>query len=68
MDQFKEFSFKNLNQAFMDEECNALDDDLSEGWLMNDLSRESSLKQNMEYNSFSKYEESYWLHNHKKPK
>ena len=65
MNQFKEFSFKNLNQTFMDEECNALVDDLSEGWLMNDLSRESSLQQNMEYNSFSKYDKSYWLCNFK---
>ena len=59
MNQVKEFSFKSLNQDFMEEECNVWEDDLSEESMKNEIIRKSSLQQNMETNSFSKYEKSY---------
>ena len=63
MNQVKEFSFKNLNQVFMEEECNVWEDDLSEESIKNEIVRKSSLHQNMETNSFSKYEKSYVKNN-----
>ena len=66
MNQIKEFSFKNISRNLWDEDWNVWDEDLLEGEVKNSSVRQSSLQQNMESNSFSKYDKTYKLNNIKK--
>ena len=66
MNQIKEFSFKNTISILGNEDCNIWDEDALEGERKNSSVRQSSLQQNMESNSFSKYDKTYKLNNIKK--
>ena len=66
MNQIKEFSFNNISWNLYDEDCNIWDEDALEGEGRNSLVRQSRIQQNMESNSFSKYDKTYKLRNIKK--
>ena len=66
MNQIEKIAFQNRNQILDDEDCNIWEDDLCEGKGKNSLVRQSSLQQNMESNSFSKFDKTYRLRNTKK--
>ena len=66
MNKKQQFSFRYTKNEIDDEDWNIWDIDLIEGERTNKQVRESSLQENMECNSFWKFDKSYGLRNQRK--